>query len=233
MEADRMAHYASVYADHPSKTVLFFDNITHLTWNSYKTGAGTFEKMAKGEYFPNYSNTAESQDEKNSHFHCMMSDAEALSGKGHYDAMIRGLEFGWDNIFSQEYNKDEGKRGQGFHALQDAMAHFGAATNDHLGKNWSSVKMVANDMYGNTKMAEKVSESSLAVYGLITNRFTKVGMSNLNGKDLYLPGISKEQLTRIENKLDKKGYKLESSPNGLSSPEDFDTYRIVKKPKKT
>jgi len=159
----------------------------------------------------------------------MMSDSEALSGKGHYDVMVRGLKFGWDNIFSQEYIKDEGKKGQGFHALQDAMAHKGAATDEHLGTNFSSVKMMYNDMYGDTEMAQKISESSMIVYGIITNRFTKVGMSNLNGKDLYMPGVSKEQIKRLETKLDKKGYSLESAPNGLGSPEDFDTYRIVKK----
>jgi RHS repeat-associated protein len=227
-EADRMAHYASVYADHPSKTILFVDNIMHFTWNSYKK-VGSTGNLAVGEFYPNYNNTAGSQDEKNSHFHSMMSDSEALSGKGHYDAMVRGLKFGWDNIFSQEYIKDEGKRGQGFHALQDAMAHKGAATNEHLGKNISSVKMMYNDMYGDTEMAKKISETSMVVYGVITNRFTKVGMSNLNGKDLYLPGVTKEQIKRLENKLDKKGYSLQLAPNGLGGPEDFDTYRIVKK----
>ena len=78
-------------------------------------------------------------------------------------------------------------------------------------------------------MAQKLSESAMTVYGIIRNRFTNKGLSDLNGKDLYLPGMSKDQIKKIENKLDKRGYALKFAPNGLGSPEDFDTYRIVKK----
>jgi hypothetical protein len=226
-EAKRMAHYASVYADHPSKTVLFFDNILHFTWNSYNE-VGSTGLIAKGAFYPNYDVTADSQDEANSHFHSMMSDAEAQGGLTHYESTQRGLKFGWGNVFSQEYAKDEGKLGQGYHALQDAMAHQGAASDEHLGTNWSSVKMMYNDMYGNTDMAQKLSKSAMIVYGVIADRFTKRGLSNMNGKELYLPGVSDKQIERLDAKLKAKGYKLDFAPNGLGSPEDFDTYKIIK-----
>jgi hypothetical protein len=62
-----------------------------------------------------------------------------------------GLKFGWDNIFAQKDGEDLGKLGQGIHALQDAMAHQGVKTGDHLfgksAKEWvMSTKMMWNDM---------------------------------------------------------------------------------------
>lgn len=62
----------------------------------------------------------------------MMSDLEADRGMTRKEAMERGLKFGWDNIFAQEEGEDLGKLGQGIHALQDAMAHQGVKTGDHL-----------------------------------------------------------------------------------------------------
>lgn len=53
-------------------------------------------------------------------------------------SLDRGLKFGLDNIFGSDGGKDLGKLGQGIHALQDAIAHREASTNNHLGWNASS-----------------------------------------------------------------------------------------------
>ena len=81
----------------------------------------------------------------------MMSDKEAESGMTREQATARGLKFGWDNIFSSNGGKDLGKFEQGVHILQDAIAHGGMTTHEHLGSNWSSVKQTLfKGMFGST-----------------------------------------------------------------------------------
>ncbi len=145
--ADNIAHHASVYADHPTSSVLKVDNILHGTNNSYRKGI-------------DYSKTQFSQEEWRSNWHAMMSDAEATEGMTHEEAMQRGLSFGWGNIFAQQNEQDVGKLGQGLHAIQDAYAHNDASTDEHLGVNQSSAKMMWNDMYGSTSKAELITKSA-------------------------------------------------------------------------
>lgn len=137
----------------------------------------------------------------------MMSDAEAASGMTHEKAMQRGLEFGWSNIFAQQEGEDIDKLDQGLHALQDAYAHEGASTNEHLGFNWSSVKKMYNDMYGSTSKAELITESAIAVLGLFSGR--SEGLSD--GMRLDFSGMSKKQLNTVRSLLQGVGYNLEAS----------------------
>jgi len=194
--AARVAHYASVYADHPSAGVSRMDNIGH------GTGYGKVPGI-------DYSPTAQSQAESNSHWHSMMSNAEAASGMTHGQAMQRGLSFGWSNIFAQQKGEDIGKLGQGLHALQDAYAHQGASTNEHLGLNTSSVGMVWNDMYGNTSKADLISQSAVAVVGIFNGNTE--GLSN--GMRMDFSGMSKKQLGTVTELFNKAGYDLNAEKN--------------------
>jgi hypothetical protein len=176
------------------RRMLRSDNATHGTSHGYRKGV-------------DYSRTVESQDEKNSKWHSMMSDAEAAAGMTHEQSMRRGFEFGWSNIFAQEKGQDTGKLGQGLHALQDAYAHEGASTNEHLGFNRSSAEMIYNDMYGNTSKAELITQSAVVVLGLFSGRTEGL----LDGMRLDFSGMSRKQLSTVTGLLRKAGYDLNST----------------------
>jgi RHS repeat-associated protein len=218
--SNALAHYSSVYADHPKKKILFWDNVLHITWNNFKLGGDR----------PKYEKTSNSQDEAMSHLHSMMSDAEASEGFSEDRAMFRGLDFGWKSVFAQVEAINVDELGQGLHALQDAMAHKGAKTSDHLGFKemetlWSSVKMTLNDLYGDTEYADRITESALTVLSVLRG-----SSKNLNGKNLYLKGISNDQFNQLKGALDKKGYNINYS-GGFDSDDSFYEYTISKKKK--
>jgi RHS repeat-associated protein len=198
-EADLIAHYASTYADHPTQNIIEIDIWLH-------TGMQPAPTMPT--YYRNgidYSKTAESQDEKNSRWHAMMSNKEAEDGMTEDDATLRGLQFGWDNIFASVSSTGTvslGQLGQGLHALQDAIAHRGVKTNDHLGWNWSSTKKLANDMYGSRWEAANLTKSALVVIDVLKGK-----KSNLKSGDrLDLRGMSSSQLNKFLQALMKQGF---------------------------
>jgi RHS repeat-associated protein len=191
--ADLIAHYSSTYADHPKDVVRGIDHFGH------NLGARSHLSYRSGI---NYNYTSGSQDEAFSVWHAMMSNAEADAGMTEEEAMKRGLKFGWDNIFAQKDGDDLGKLGQGIHALQDAIAHKGAKTDDHLGRNLSSVRMLINDMYGSTKEAAKLTKSALVVYDLLQGR--QSGLKS--GDTLNFSGMSSEQLLKITQLLVNQGF---------------------------
>ena len=195
-DARRIAHMSSVYADHPPSGAMRMDNIGHGTSHHYR-------------YDVDYSATAGSQDESNSKWHSMMSDAEQSSGMTHGQAMQRGFEFGWSNIFAQKGGLDEGKLGQGLHALQDAYAHQGASTNEHLGANKSSVEMLTNDMYGDTSKAERITASAVTVLSLFNKDNKGAGLSN--GMSLDFSGMSRRQVREVGTLFSGVGYTLSAT----------------------
>ncbi len=138
-----------------------------------------------------------------------MSDAEMASGMTHGQAMQRGLQFGWSNIMDQKNGLDEGKLGQGLHALQDAYAHQGASTNEHLGANKSSVGMLNNDMYGDTSKAELITQSAITVLSLFNKDNNGAGLSN--GMQLDFSGMSKKQLGTVSGLFNDNGYILQAN----------------------
>jgi RHS repeat-associated protein len=190
-KADLIAHYASTYSDHPTTKVLMLDGATNFMPSStgYRKGI-------------DYSKTAMSQDEANSKWHSMMSDEEAKNGMTEPEAMLRGLQFGWDNIFASDGGKDLGKLGQGLHALQDAIAHNGIKTNDHLGLNLSSLKKNLNDAYGSTSEASDLTRSALIVLDVLNGKKDSLK----DGDTLNLKGMSGAQLKQFSEALLKQGF---------------------------
>jgi RHS repeat-associated protein len=191
-QSDIIAHYSSTYADHPPAAASFADFMLHpfqTKTHLYRPGI-------------DYGRTIESQEEKNSQWHAMMSDSEAEEGMTEQQAANRGRKFGWDNIFGSNGGRDLGKLGQGLHALQDATAHLGVKTNDHLGWNISSAGKFMNDLYGNTKEASGITRSATIVSQLL-------GGKNVNFKkneQLNFQGMSSDQLTQIMKLLMNQGY---------------------------
>jgi RHS repeat-associated protein len=195
--ADLIAHYSSTYADHPTNNVLEVDASLHL-----QSGRNTVYRWWAGI---DYTKTAESQDEKNSTWHSMMSDKEKADGMTEVQAMRRGLGFGWDNIFEYADPKkggDLGKLGQGLHALQDAIAHRGASTNDHLGFNFSSFGKFANDIYGSRAEAANLTRSALIVVDVLQGKSANLK----DGDSLDLRGMSSQQTTQFLQGLVKLGF---------------------------
>lgn len=167
-QADLISNYASVYADHPSSTVLWGSNQIHGTNLSYDSRI-------------NYSSTVNSQNTvwegkgyNYNIWHSMRSDWEKENNTiSEANAMQRGLSFGWDNVFSatksgtklsglKANSKEMGQLGQGLHALQDAFAHKGSAMEDHS---------VANDIGGDMRQAQNVTDSAIMVYSLLTKDY--------------------------------------------------------------
>jgi RHS repeat-associated protein len=87
-QADLISHYASTYSDHPANSVINTDYVLHTGTSPYSTMPTAYRTGI------DYSKTAESQDEKNSIWHSMMSDKEAEDGITEAQAMNRGLKFG-------------------------------------------------------------------------------------------------------------------------------------------
>ncbi len=190
-KADLIAHYSSTYADHPPGYAQYIDGVLHPFTNiqDYRSGI-------------DYSATEESQDEKNSVWHSMMSDNEAAGGMKEAEATARGLAFGWNKIFGSHGGKDLGQLGQGLHALQDAIAHEGVKTNDHLGPNVSSIANGLNDLYGSTKVASNLTKSALTVLNLLQGN--KVTLRP--GDTLDVRGMSAEQIKQVQQLLQDQGY---------------------------
>ncbi len=86
--------------------------------------------------------------------------------------------------------------------MQDAIAHHGVKTDDHLGRNMSSVKMLANDMYGSTKEAALLTKSALVVYDLLQGK--KVGLKD--GDTLNFRGMSADQFKQVTQMLINQGF---------------------------
>jgi hypothetical protein len=103
----------------------------------------------------------------------MMSDKEAADGMTEGEAMLRGLQFGWDNIFASVSASGSAQAehlGQGLNALQDAIAHRVVRTSDHLGFNPTSASRLINDMYGSQAIASNLTRSALVVIDVLNGK---------------------------------------------------------------
>jgi RHS repeat-associated protein len=180
--SDLVAHYTSVYADHPSGKVMFFEG------TSYRKGI-------------DYSKTINSQNTaavENSTWHSMRADGENISNS---DAMARGQAFGWGKIIdaSAEIKKAGGidnlkensagiqALGQGIHALQDAIAHKGTDMAGHS---------VYNDMYPSSSDATKAQTA--ASNGVIVAEVLAGDYSHVkDGMTIDLTGATSDQFKQI------------------------------------
>jgi hypothetical protein len=96
------------------------------------------------------------------------------------------------------------KLGQGIHALQDAIAHEGAKTNDHLGANWSSVKKFNRDIIGGGALqAFKLTRSAMIVIDVLNGKKDRLK----DGQTLNLMGMSSSHLQKFLSALVNLGFK--------------------------
>lgn len=190
-QSDLIAHYASVYADHPSEFWLSANNM----FSDFKMSYRNYD----------YSATANSQDKESSLYnswHAMRGAHEDISAN---EAKERGQAFGWNKIFEsasygpldklQSDSKGIQALGQGLHALQDATVHKGAA-------NTFSSHAASRDVYGSTAGAELVTKSALVIHQLLNGDFS--GLQD--GMTLDISGMSKSQQTQILDLLHENGF---------------------------
>jgi RHS repeat-associated protein len=192
-----VSHYASVYADHPPHGVMLLNNSVNTTQVGYRSDIdySSTKNSQNIDYDP-----VKSTGYNYNVWHSMRSDKEAVlfgqkkfGGISEKDAMLRGLEFGWNKIFE---SAKEGKissfepnskgiqaLGQGLHALQDAWAHKGVSMNDHD---------VVNDAFntsGNRGQAEALTDSAITVQRLLSGDTAGLG----NSFHLRVDGMNEEQ----------------------------------------
>jgi hypothetical protein len=176
-QIDQIAHYTSVYADHPAKW------ITYQQGHHYRKGV-------------DYSKTASSQNtasKVNSTWHAMTADNEKISNA---DAMERGQSFGWGKIIEAGSSKGTAQLealGQGIHALQDAIAHKGVDMDNHD---------LVNDMNpskADAKQAENVAYNGILVSEVIGGNYANI----TNGMTIDLTGTTKNQYNTIKSAFQK------------------------------
>ena len=212
-QLDLLCHYSSVYADNPGGA-LFGNNLVH--WSS--------KQMDYREDI-DYSETNNSQatswrpGSKSYNYniwHSRRSPEEAAANSiSENDAMERGMQFGWDQIFA---SAKEGKLsdlkknskgikawGQSVHALQDAYARKGVDINHHnvrkdvfpsLGEEWSS----------DYENAGQVTRYAINVHNLISCNFAAVKTNEDGNLELRIEGMTENQfrelLSRVQEYID-------------------------------
>ena len=211
---DRVAHMSGTYADHPEQAIL----------DEYNPGQQ--HKFRKGI---DYSPTKDSQkDDWHNMWHAMRSTDETADGMTSSQAHARGLGYGWSKVIESAFNSSDEALGQGLHALQDAYAHKGASTEEHLGKfascdkcyTPSAAAMLYNDMYGNTQDATNLSATAMVVYGLIGGDAS--GIQNLMSNEDYtfdFSGLNGQKGNFVQKLFNKAGYSVNFETNAVTAIE--------------
>lgn len=109
---------------------------------------------------------------------------ELQNGMTTEEAMLRGMEFGWSQVFASAQSENSINSlkansreiemfGTGIHALQDAYAHHGSHMDESVG---GIVSHIHNDMTNKPDMAkaQKITTSAITVYELMTNDFSSL-----------------------------------------------------------
>lgn len=191
--ADLVAHYSSVFADHPAKW------ITYQQGQYYKTGI-------------DYSKTASSQNTASpeySAWHAMRADNEKITDAA---ALERGLSFGWSKILEageqakkiggvdklQKNSAGIQALGQGIHALQDAIAHKGTDMEGHD---------LMNDMYPSSSDITKATQA--AFNAVLVTEVLSGNYSNVKeGMTIDLTGTNTKQYNQITSAFENIAKKV-------------------------
>ena len=197
-QSDLIAHYASIFADHPPISVIVINNFL-LNPNVRIRDGISYARTRNSQL--NFSKYAT--------WHSMRASGEAISAG---QAMMRGLNFGWSKIFNAskksslsdlEVNSEAIQDlGQGLHALQDAYAHKGASMTQHF---YTHPEYNLNDLYGNTTKAQRITNSAMIVYEILRGSYG--GLSD--GLTLDLTGMSATHQKRVVDAIRAQGYVIE------------------------
>lgn len=208
--ADFVAHFASVYADHPESKILAANNAVGIT-----------SKQHSFRVYFDYTATGNSQDTSSpqySMWHAMAADGEKISTA---DATRRGQEFGWSKIISAgeafkgvrtsvtlspkdntyvlstktigsialKHQSILGDLGQGIHALQDAIRHKGVDMAHH------SIPADIRPPSAEATQAESVTYGALLVFELFSGDDRHLAL--ISGTTIDVSGASAEHSRRF------------------------------------
>ena len=209
--ADKMAYFASTYADHPKPSMFDFLFIIN---RGKDIKYGRFGVTYEGG-IADATKNSQMDDPYYVRWHSMMTDEEERNGMTHEFAKERGKDFGWDAILTGSKNKDFGLQMQGIHALQDADAHDGATMGEHL--NFAdhileAPYMTIHDCIGFSMEAEQYTNSGLTILGLLgTDQKVINSILEKNTYDgkvyIGMHGTSDENINKVRDALIEKGYK--------------------------
>jgi RHS repeat-associated protein len=213
--SQNMASYASIYADNPESGVLFASRLSYgLTYSlvdatywgadPYGLHSANWQRVRHSqrlEYLPGRDDYRFNDNIR----HSMRSDSEAIhhelgisTGVSREDARLRGLKFGWDNVFEaakaggiDDIYRNQGAKehfGIGIHALQDAYAHQGASWQEHS---------TSNDVFGTTSQAADITESAIVVIEILNGNFENYFDRRGRGMSLNLEGMGADQKLKV------------------------------------
>jgi RHS repeat-associated protein len=216
-QSDILAHYASVYADHPNTFALGVSNMTYGTTLGYWPNKELYWETRNSQ-ITRWS--PDGQDPKNPEninyniWHSMRSSWEESQyekglpgGISAEQATYRGMTFGWDNIFKSATNGmlknfavgavGMKQFGQGIHALQDSYAHQGRSDvgASHI---WDDGREL------NKEDAIRITESAVLTHLLISGDFetlsgsSKKNILNSHGNiTMSVIGMSSDQISQV------------------------------------
>ena len=194
----RLAHYASVFADHPHTGVTIINNMSAVFGerNMIHKSRGIEYYKTKNSQITEWN--VNSQHENYNIWHSMRSPWETdnnwISAEG---ARMRGLNFGWNKIFEAASSGKPLKKlianrdaienlGQGLHALQDVDAHKGVDIREHSALNDTS--------NGDDRdVARERTAGAITAYKLLTKDYEGLG----NKISVNTEGMSKEQKQQL------------------------------------
>ncbi len=212
--SDILAHYASVVADHPSSFVLAFSNITYGTILTYWPNKLLYWETRNSQNTRWDPSGQDPQNPENINYnvwHSMRSswekdqyDKKKSGGVSNNQAMLRGMKFGWDNIFNSARKgklKDmeigaQGmlQFGQGIHALQDAYAHEGRHD-----VGYGHIRDDKNEI--NRDEAIRITESAVLTHLLISGDFETLNGKGIQNEDgsikINTTGMSTDQVKEV------------------------------------
>jgi RHS repeat-associated protein len=241
VQANLIAHYASVYADNPEgirTTADYKGRSVVLRANQFfaKKDGFTGPELEKLKYNTaiDYSKTQNSQSEDYDaqllHGTRTLAESNVVSAEF---AVSRSVQNAWDNLFqSAEHGhinsftiNSEGmeKFGLALHTFQDVNAHQGAIFHPswHEGLfdgmlSRHNEHSLWNDIYPESVAYQKaifMSKSVVVIHQVLTGDFSNVKRM----KNIYTDGMSSEQFGELSASFAKGGYSIKRGENGISS----------------
>jgi len=211
-KARMIAHYASVYADHPmgtkdEKRAFTINSIlSRLEFMNNKTDRSLLRSQKKGI---DYSPTADSQTETEpvQKWHGTRTVRQADKGVTAEMAMAEGRKFGWGKVFEAASSGDSelaakstmANLGQGMHALQDVERHKGAVYSELIKER--NEHSLVGDWLGVRASSREIANSAAKVFSIMSG----IGSIGKRGQ-ITTTGMPSEPRAQLISKLSSSGY---------------------------
>ncbi len=208
-QLDLLSHYASVYSDHPPSHLLKAQNAVHWTGVPMKYKDDIDYSGTAGSQTTDWA--VGSKEYNHNIWHSMRSGDEAEKGViSSWNAMMRGMEFGWSQIFAsakegtfhdlKKNSKGIQAFGQGLHALQDAYAHKGTHMDQH--NIWKDIFAGGFEKYSADYMdAYNMTLNALNVHNLMSGNFKGVKTEQDGSVKIETTGMNAQQVKELWEKI--------------------------------